>query len=361
MIAPAQGGASARVEMTWVLGWLLMARVFRRGVTLVETVVAVGVVSAVVGVSAPVVMSARAKARQTVCLTTQRSLHQGMAQFVITNRQHLPGVNRTGLRYMGSLANRRLMYGDTSASTPVSTFDWISPILGEEIGLSVNRAERTAQIFEWLACPEADHVCDKLYERPFPPEDKEDFRAIQEEGGFRQISYLSPAAFHLRGPGWRATQYMTYRWRGPAVPPARYIPMMDRIGNPSSKVWVADGTRYLTRSGVLDFDVNATPEFFGSFTSSGPIYAASTAYGSKPNSPQLAGETPQAVHDDNWKMSYRHGGSINVMFFDGSAQSLTRAEANTDATRWYPGGSEFTGSSATEEALGNHSEGEILY
>jgi type II secretory pathway pseudopilin PulG len=337
------------------------ARRWGRGLTLIEVAVGMGVVSALVGITAPTVIGVRSSARQSRCLMQQRTLHLGMTQYVLSNRGNLPGVNRTGLRYMGHIANRRAMLGDTSATTPVSIFDWISPILGDELGFSPNRAARTAQIFNWLACPEADHVCDALYERPFPPDDKEDFRAIQEYEGFGQISYLSPASFHLRGPGWGLTRYMTSRWRGPAIPPERYIPMIDQVGSPAGKVFVADGTRYLTRAGTLDFDVNPAPKFFGSFTSSGPIYAASTAYGSKPNRPQFGEETPVPVHDDNWKMSYRHRGEINAMFFDGSAQAMDRVSANTDATRWYPSGSEFTGVSATAESLGNHELGEALY
>ena len=332
-----------------------------RGVTLIELAVGVAVVSTLVGITTPVVMGVRTSARQSMCLVQQRTLQIGMTQYMLSNRRHLPGIDRTGLRYMGSIANRLAMLGDTSPSTPVSTFDWISPCLGDDLGLSPNRARRTAQIFDRLACPEATHTCDALYERPFPPDDKDDFRAIQEIEGYRQISYLSPVSFHLRGPGWRATQYATYRWRGPAVPPERYIPMIDQVGNPAGKVFVADGTRYLTRSGILDFDVNPVPKFFGSFTSSGPIYAASTAYGRKPNRPQLSGETPVPVHEENWKMSYRHRGEINVMFFDGSARGLDRTAANTDATLWYPRGSEFTGASATVESAANHEEGEILY
>lgn len=329
--------------------------------TLVEIAVGVGVVSALVGITAPAVMGVRSSARQAACLAQQRTLWIGKTQYTLANQGHLPGINRTGLRFMGSVANREAMLGDTSSSTPVSTFDWISPSLGDDLGFSINRAQRTAEIFNWLACPETTHTCEALYERPYPPGDKDDFRAIQEKDGFRQISYLSPASFHLRGPGLSSTQFQTYRWRGPAIPPPRYAPKIDEVGNPAGKVFVADGTRYLTRSGVLDFDVNPAPKFFGSFTSSGPIYAASTAYGSKPNRPQLPGETRVPVHDDNWKMSYRHRGEINVMFFDGSARALDRTTANTDATLWYPRGSVFTGVSATEEALGNHADGEVLY
>ncbi len=339
-----------------------VSRSWGRGITLIETAVVAGMVSALVGITAPVVVGVRAGARQAACLSQQRTLHIAMVQYSLSDQRRLPGVNRTGLRYMGSVANVQAMLGDKSATTPVSSFDWISPILGEEMGFSKNRAARTAQIFDLLACPEATHTCDKLYARTFVS-DLDDFDAIQENEGYGQISYLSPAAFHLRGRGFSASQFMTYRWRGPAVIPDRYVPRLDDVGNPSGKVFVADGTRYLTRSGILDFDVNPIPKYFGSFTSSGPIYAASTAYGDKPNRPQFSDELRpgQPVHEDNWKMSYRHRGQINAMMFDGSAQGMDRVTANTDATLWYPGGSVFTGDSATEESRDHHEEGEILY
>jgi len=335
----------------------------QRGLSLIETSVAIAVIGAILALTAPAIVGARAASQDALCLVKQRDLYTATAFWAHSNALRMPGLNTTGVRYMGASANVRRMLGDQKPETPTSTYDWISPSIGLAAGLSPNRAERTRQIFARLGCPGAYEFNDALYDRDMAVGgDAADFRAIHEEDGFAQISYLSPAIFHMRGPGWSRTQYVTYRWAGPVVPPRNFVPRFDVVGAASRKVFVADGTRYLTRGGVLDFDIAPSPKFFGSFTSNSPIYAGSVAYGRRVSrtSAEFAGEVREIVDERNTELSYRHGGSINAVFFDGSAGSMTQEESYTDAVAWAPGGSVFTGKRATEEALARHAEGEIL-
>lgn len=335
----------------------------QRGLSLIEVSVAIGVIGAISAVAVPLVVSGRETSYEALCAVQQRGLHLAAAQWAASNSDRPPGVSTTGVKHMGSAENIRRMLGDQRPETPTSTYDWISPALGLEVGLSPNRAERTRQVFGRLGCPAAHEVNDALYDRDYASgDDADDFREIQEGERFAQVSYLSPAAFHLRGPAWPKTQYVTYRWSGPFVPPKRFIPRMTTVGAVSRKVFVADGTRYLTRGGVLDFDIAPSPKFFGSFTSSSPIYAGSVEYGRRvrPASGEFAGEVSRIVDDGNIELSYRHGGAIMAVFFDGSAGSISREESYADAIAWAPGGSVFTGKRATEEAKGRYREGEAL-
>lgn len=335
----------------------------RRGVTLVEVLVVLSIVSVLTGVLVPTLGAAREAARSGACVATQRALMLGTANFTLANDRKLPGVNVTGREYLGDIKNGLRLVGDTTSETPTSIFDWISPTMGASMGFSANRARRTWEIFDQLACASATETAQRLY--GFAP-DGADFETIHEGEGFAQISYLSPVAFHLTGANYRwQDKWMRYRWVGPVVPPADYFPRLTRVGEPSRKIWVADGTRYLPVGGDLDFDISLRPEYFGSFTSSGPIYVASTAYGVRPNDTTLPGEAGGArglVSPNNRRLSYRHAGGMNVAYFDGHVASMSGTESKSDATPWYPEGSVVTdlAARAAIEAGGTHRVGEEL-
>lgn len=341
----------------------------RRGFTLIEALVVVAVIGALTGVLFPVVGSALKSARAARCVMQERGLHAETFAWATSNNDHLPGVNTTGKPYL-RFNQMALLCGDTSPTTPTSVYDWISPIMGATLNFSANRAARTAQIFEELACPESKKTNDALY-GPANVPDFADFDAIQQGTGFRQISYLSPASFHLLGKrdsggnpwagpdgGWH------YPYRGPVVTPAGYRPRTHSVGNPALKIWVADGTRYVAAPDVLDFDIHPRPQFYGSFTTSGPIYVGSTAYGQNPSQVEFPGSgervLPRSVYPHNARLSFRHNGKIHAAYFDGHVGALNEVESRTDATPWYPTGSVFTGIRATSDALGNHAEGEVL-
>jgi hypothetical protein len=73
----------------------------------------------------------------------------GQSIYAGSNGDHFAGPTTSG--FWGQLNNRqKARQGyifETSSETPTSTQDWISPIVGETLGLSANRARRTAQIF----------------------------------------------------------------------------------------------------------------------------------------------------------------------------------------------------------------------
>lgn len=334
-----------------------------RGITLIEILAALAVVAALLGILTPVLGSLRAAAQNAGCSQQQRNLHMAAMHFATSRKEILPGVNTTGRKYLfGGPETVLEMIGDSAPRTPVQTFDWISPIMGLSAGLSSNRARRTKQIFEDLGCPAAWADNKALYGNA--PDRDTDFRPLLEQEGIGQISYLAPGPFHLLGrldPS-SGPQGKHFGWRGPAVPPTRYLPRLDRVGTQlSEKIFCADGTRYLPSSGVLDFDVNPRPIYYGSFTSSTPIYDGSTAYGRSEHAPDYnEGRPSRSMYPANRNLSYRHGKRMNVVYFDGHVASLTEEESKRDAAPWYPTGSEFTGDKATEESLAHHDIGEIL-
>lgn len=334
------------------------------GLTLVELIVSIAIVSVMLGALLPALGAARAAARSAVCASRERGLYLGVAQWARENRDTLPGVNTTGLPYRGKVSDIVKLLGATTADTPTSTFDWISPAMGRSLGFSPSRAERTRQIFNDLACPASRRMNTALWPASARSlADFDDFERIFRKGGFRQISYLSPAPFHYRGPGFSRHEFETYPFAGPAITPEFYLPRMEgQGGQPARKALIADGTRYLASRSALDFDLSPNPEYYGSFTSATPIYEGSTAYGRAKATAGFDAVRPGAkrTYPLNRDLSYRHGGKMNVVFFDGHVDSLGEIESKTDASLWYPTGSLFTGRHATPESIAFHRDDKTL-
>jgi len=328
--------------------------------TLVELLVVISVIALLIGILMPAIGSARGTARQIVGASMHKQMALAQAGLAYDNKGEYAGINGSNKFYQtivvrpgsGSTINWNKMLGNTSPTTPTSWFDWISPTMGNEMGFSENRAERTADIFNNLACPAANN--DAVPFGTSSP-DADDFERVADSRGFNQISFLSPASFHMWPtsggpaptipiPGNRA-RYMT-GFSNPVDVSAGFRPNLDQIARPSSKILITDGTRYLPNGNLLDFDTNYRPNTYGSFLTSTPIYNDSTAF-HRPSSPNTS------ISPDSWKLSIRHGGfrTMNVSHFDGSSSTMSIDEAYSDPTPWFPTDSVFNGNDATPESI----------
>lgn len=329
---------------------------FRAGkaFTLIELLVVIAIIALLIGILLPALGSARASARKLTCGSTERSAGQGVLMYALDNKDYYPGPNTTGANYRRFRGPGEWwgMTGNKNELTPTSLWDWISPSLGDSLGLSPNRATRTEQIFNDFGCSEARVVVDSLYAGG-PVFDREDFESILENGeGYRQMSYLTPGAFHYYSndygqnggppiPNAGGQRYLV-GFRDPATTPKKFRPKVTAVGTQvSNKIFAADGTRYLNDELILDFDMSPTAQTYSSFGTSGPIFDESRAYGRDtiPNS------------ELNVELSIRHADSVNALYFDGHVGSLDKIEMYTDPNPWFPTGSVFTGRNATPESV----------
>lgn len=312
--------------------------------TLIELLVVIAIIAILISLLLPGLSHAREAARQTVCTGQVRTLAQGQTVYSAGNRDCFASPITSGLKGQEPAAANALYCFDTSSETPTSTMDWISPTVGEALGLSENRAQRTAQIFNRFRCPSTRYFNKEVFtgSSNVPP-DISQFHALAGNDGFRQVSYLAPEGFMYAPapvPGIRTVGFDT-----PVTVPDSYRPRFDLVGRLERKVLVADGTRYNATgaSGAyLDFDPDTSPRWYGSFVDSAPIYHGSTAYG-RQSRPGLA--------DERWKLSFRHTGHrIAAAYFDGHAGSIKAHDAWRDASLWYPTGSRYVGGDGTPEA-----------
>jgi len=320
--------------------------------TLIELLVVIAIIALLVGLLLPALKKARDAARGLVCKSTERQFGVAFYSYGIDWKDYIPGPNTTGAD--GQVpANAAIYLFDKTPSTPTSTHDWLSPMFGDSAGLSINRAQRTKQLFERYGCSAAKIGNDTLFGSST---DSAEFQTLFQEKGFGQISHLSPASFHYFANNSIAARYrhqgttLKVSFPTPVLVNPNYLPRFDKVGTQASnKIFAADGTRYFDPP-RLDFDIAPNPGIYGSFTESGPIFQNSTAYG--------RGHVGNPI---NIRLSFRHPGQkINLVYFDGHAGDMSAQQAWKDATPWYPGGSIFTGGNATPESQAFHAAGAIL-
>lgn len=329
--------------------------------TLIELLVVIAIIALLISILLPSLASARGLARQLVGAALHKNLTAAQQTYMNTFKEHYAGRNTSGGYYSGvypgqnPVTKETLMMGDQTPDTPTSTEDWISPTMGDSMNFSPNRARRTQQIFRNLRDPAARLSNDVLYGTAA---DRNDFVAALADGGYNQVSFLTPSGFHYLSGALSAAEMPKFGvlpamqdFSSPAVSPRDFRPRLDRVGiQLSQKILIIDGTRYLQDT-TLDFDINPKPGIYGSF-SDNPAFHRSTAYGYSTASPS-GGNGP--------KLSVRHPNkTLNVSFFDGHAQAMKYEELMREPKYVYPSGSVYNGSDGTPEAIAKYPSGTII-
>lgn len=345
----------------------------REGFTLIELLVVIAIIALLIGILLPAIGKARQTAQTVVCQATMRGIAQLQVQYTFENNDYFTSPNTSSLEYNASqtgMGGNPLqwfrLYHDSESTAPTTINDWVSPLLGDSVNLSANRARRTQQLFNNYGCAAATVFNDSLY-RPNSSIDGDDFIQIAESDGYRQVSYLAPSSIYYNpptSPSFRDVrvghrQFFTRHSGRVAELPTNYRQKTTLLGTTSSqKVMFADGTRFASRIEGLDFDPDVRGTF-SSFVDQNPVEFGSTAYSTTPFNTQVL--TPA-----NTQLSYRHSGRMNIARWDGSVGTITQEESYTDPNRWYPSGSLWNGDQATtqsvqfmQEQQGNRDEARI--
>ncbi len=327
----------------------------KRGFTLVELLVVISILMLLMGILVPSLNISREKARIAVCQGHLRQI--GIALGVYTNKWEgwLAGPNTSGTK----LTRTNNAPDEGSATSPTQNMDWISPMMGDVLNLPRNRYARLAAIFNTeLSCPSNR----ERYTGFYP--DRTGWGNVEPEE-LRYSSYSAALGFHVystsRSRNMVNDNYIYSRVRVPSgyAPKSRsrnmvndnyicsrvrvpggYAPKIDKIGNPSGKVFAMDGARYVNGPESVTLNAFAKQIAGGNFM----LYGPSTPLQGDP----FVLNRDLSTNPQNLKYGWRHRGKFNTLFFDGHCECMT-VEESLRTELYFPRGSKIVNATRTQD------------
>lgn len=330
------------------------------GFTLIELLVVISIIALLLSVIIPSLRAAKESSRSAVCMAHLRSVGTGLQLYTMNNESWLAGPNTSG--YRNSFGNVNLN-DSLGVSTPVQNMDWISPTLGEELGLHNRGYNRLVDIFNTkFCCPSNKKTYDYYYdgaEQPIGPWLQSRNLGVNE---LKYSSYSAILGFHVwNEPG------VVYEAGIPVSLPANYRPKIERIRMPGNKIYVIDGARYVKLNKTLEAPWSSYNDFQyqndgGNFMLYGPSVAmAGDPFYQLSQYMVLPGKTNLR---DAGNMSeiylgygFRHKQGLNAAYFDGHCEHMDWM-STTKVNFYFPGGSIVTSAIGTADP--DDSNGQII-
>ena len=331
----------------------------RRGFTLVELLVVIGIIALLISILLPALNQARRAAQSVKCLSNLRTIGQGFALYESENKGFLPGSALTTGRFIyppAPITNSTVPQYTNTASTGIPTptgsaptwptsgaianTDFMGPI-AQLLRISVPQVQDVRQRFT-AYCNNGSFTC---------PASSQTFTAYAgsaDAGTLPMLGYATNWCFLVTTgsptPGLTGVTRISTGVGWPTLPPG-YFPKVTRVQNSSLKILAADAGKFVAAGNPADYNLAIAS-------------ATSTQYGVTTNYSDLgAWTTLTSAYDrtvanggtgiDGRTLSYRHGklGSglqfgayrLNAVFFDGHAEDLDEGQA-TDPNLWLPTG-----------------------
>ncbi|QNN21341.1 prepilin-type N-terminal cleavage/methylation domain-containing protein [Planctomycetales bacterium ZRK34] len=284
-----------------------------RAFTLIELLVVVAIIALLIGILLPSLSAARNLSRQVACQAHLRGAGQAMAVYGAENKQYLAGPLTSGAK----LTSNAYTFSN-SPREPTFNMDWISPTLGDSLGLPGDRDERIKAIFnDAFRCPSNAAVYDYEYDGGYntPPQE------------LSIASYSSPLGFHVSA--------FDKPSRMPVLPSNNAPRKIDNVGRSiSEKVWAMDGVRYVRYSnGSISYNTFVFQDEGGNFMTHSPAFPN---YETGGEGNPYRRDTTGILYPEAEEFAYRHvDQSLNVVMFDGHTENLLEVQSR-DATYYFP-------------------------
>ncbi|MGB1126723.1 MAG: prepilin-type N-terminal cleavage/methylation domain-containing protein [Phycisphaeraceae bacterium] len=297
----------------------------RRAFTLIELLVVISIIALLIAILLPALGAARESARASACLAHLRGAGQGIFTYATDNKELLPGPNTSGkeLTRLGG------GYGfQNYPEEPTQNFDWVSPSLGQSLGLVDDRSRRVEQIFEKdFRCPSNEETYDE-----------QAFGSLSVPDTSPVSSYSMNTSFMVNwGPYPGGSPPVIYQrsWITSVISSSVTEPYkLGKINNASSKAIAMEGARYVNASsGEITFNGAEKQIDGGNWASHGPGLSVLVNNGN----PYKWGNEQQ--QQNARRFAYRHKNDVmNIGFLDGHGEAQNQAESRK-VDQWFPSGS----------------------
>lgn len=291
----------------------------QRGFTLVELLVVIAIIALLVSILMPALSQAKQLVQRSVCMSHMNTAGRGLMIYTNENDGWLPGPNTSGRHLVeraGGNAGVAMLDEETRRSEPFQATDWISPTLGDDLGLPRNTADRLREALSTkLKCPSNDLMYNDAY---LDVIDYNDIPYASYAATF-QFTWWDEAdggvMYGDDGMGFGA---------GVARLPDGYRPRIEDVGKASDKAYIVEGTRYVEGDlSTISISDNLSPENGGSMMVQGLI--APSAHDPHRFNPMA---NPRVYTKANKEAAWRHlDDSMNLCFFDGHCESASLEES----------------------------------
>jgi prepilin-type N-terminal cleavage/methylation domain-containing protein/prepilin-type processing-associated H-X9-DG protein len=367
-----------------VAGQITLKRLRRRpAFTLIELLVVISIIALLISILLPALSMAKKEAQAVACAANLHSIGQAMEEYAATWRGAIAGSPLTsGIGMWKDVMDSSTLATGTvdGVSLPISNaycpnicqnYDWVTP-LANEMGLhykpkNVNDPQG-ALLADRIGRIQYD-VTLAAFTCPANP-----FIASPATPGLPVLpmpSYCAAGLFLTASPSVCSNYDATFDPDFADVP-ATYSPNVDDVGQPSQKIFVADGakasttlyeprlddtvaTNLVSSPGRDDGGTTDFPDFAdeGAFSYYSYAWNRDNAPGNHSNKDGIT-----TTGFDNRAYAFRHGivsgvYRFNALFFDGHVQTLTDLQG-ANPGYWSPPGTVIPRSECTQDVLNKY-------
>jgi prepilin-type N-terminal cleavage/methylation domain-containing protein/prepilin-type processing-associated H-X9-DG protein len=282
------------------------------GFTLIELLVVIAIVALLLGILLPGLRRAKQAAESVVCRAHMKAIGGGLNLYASAWDQWIPGPSTSGAKvfYTGP---------QTGSTSPFQNVDWMSPMMGDELGLESEPLGRLLDLLnEQLRCPSNRVKNDYVYPSAIPGVNPQDvsYSSYSAVLGFHMYSSQTGNEYQISG-----CRVVTDQEIFNAVRIGRgYQPKLTKVGTPSMKVFAVEGARYFDEQRGVSFNNLAYQNDGGNFMLQGPVYRRSgDPYILRRTS--LTDVSTWSLSEAAIRLAYRHNKKINLVFFDGHVET----------------------------------------